>query len=498
MIFNSWKFILLFLPITFFVYFWLNRNHMIVVGKAWLVLTSLFFYAYWNIDDLALILVSILLNFSIGTGLAQSYDDIDSHKRGRRYINRQMVLTIGIFANLFFLCYYKYYGFIFSNINSIFNIDYKITPVHMPLAISFFTFTQIVYLFDSYNGETAEYDFLNYSLFVTFFPHLIAGPIVQHKQIMPQFSSKWNLFERYSNILKGMFIFSIGLFKKVIIADTFATWATAGFDGGQSLSFFAAWSTSLSYTFQIYYDFSGYCDMAVGASLLFNIWLPMNFNSPLKARNIQEFWKRWHITLGNFLRDHLYIPLGGNRHGELRTCMTLLGVFVLAGLWHGATWMYVVWGAMHGTGLVIHRIWRRLNVSMPYLLAWFFTFVFFDVSMVFFRSKTLSDAIRVLKGMTDIESISAQSMLTVPTSDLAWAGRLVDVLSYFIPVSLFGSLPNYLAIFVAFILISGKNSMQLTLEGVGKEKMIYSSVLMAFSMSWMLATTSTVFLYFNF
>ncbi len=270
---------------------------------------------------------------------------------------------------------------------------------------------------DSCRGETAEYNLLNYSLFVTFFPHLIAGPIVHHRQIMPQFSSKWTLLPRHTNTLKGLFIFAIGLFKKVAIADSFAVWATDGFDGGQPLGFFDAWATSLSYTLQLYFDFSGYCEMAVGASLLFNIWLPINFNSTYKAQNIQDFWRRWHITLSNFLRDYLYIPLGGNRSGEMRTYVNLFATFVLGGLWHGATWMFVTWGAIRGIGLVIHRLWTRLHYRMPIALAWFLTFMFVNASWVFFRAKTMDDAVRVFAGMVDFRSALAPQHQSLHSAD---------------------------------------------------------------------------------
>ena len=219
--------------------------------------------------------------------------------------------------------YFKYADFFILNANFIFGSEFEFLKLTLPLAISFFTFQQIAYLVDSYKGETKEYDFLSYALFVSFFPQLIAGPIVHHKEMMPQFAKLKNKVKNHGNILLGLFIFSMGLFKKVVIADTFAVYATQGFDKMEVLEFFTAWQTSLSYTFQLYFDFSGYCDMAIGAALLFNIRLPINFNSPYKACDIQDFWRRWHITLGRFLRDYIYIPLGGNRGGLTRTCLNL-------------------------------------------------------------------------------------------------------------------------------------------------------------------------------
>ncbi len=499
MIFSSWQFILLYLPISFFVYFWLNHQRLIIAGKVWLVLASLFFYAFWDVKYLPLILSSILINFAIGTGLAQAHQhlQLDEHKVHRE-VNRKVVLATGIAANLLLLGYYKYTDFLLGNVNTLVGTTFTLPHIILPLAISFFTFTQIVYLVDSYRGETAEYDLLNYALFVTFFPHLIAGPIVHHRQIMPQFASRWTLARRNSNIMKGLFIFAIGLFKKVVIADSFAIWADAGFDGGQTLGFFAAWATSLSYTFQLYFDFSGYCDMAIGASLLFNIWLPINFNSPYQALNIQDFWRRWHITLSSFLRDYLYIPLGGNRVSEYRTYINIFVTFVLGGLWHGATWMFVIWGAMHGCALGINRLWKNLGYSMPKILAWLLTFIFVNVAWVFFRAKNLDDAVRILRGMIDFQSVFEQTIASTPTSDLAWGGWLSDLLLKFLPVSLVGQVPIYLLIFLAFIIVRQKNSIEIANGAIGFLKMLYAIALFSVAMYFMLAATSSVFLYFNF
>lgn len=499
MLFSSWQFILLFLPTSFFIYFWLNQKRLITAGKVWLVVASLFFYAYWDIRYLPLIIGSILVNFAIGTGLAQSYvAGAPSSAANRHRINRKFVLTVGIVANLVLLGYFKYTDFFLDNVNRLFGMHHPLPNIALPLAISFFTFTQIVYLVDSYRGETSEYDLLNYSLFATFFPHLIAGPIVHHRQIMPQFSSRWTWTKRYPNILKGLFIFSIGLFKKVVIADTFAKWADAGFDSQTPLDFFAAWSTSLSYTFQLYFDFSGYCDMAIGASLLFNIWLPINFNSPYKALDIQDFWRRWHITLSSFLRDYLYIPLGGNRRSSLRTYTNLIVTFVLGGLWHGATWMFVIWGALHGVALAIHRLWKSFGRPLPAPLAWLVTFIFVNVAWVFFRAKTFADAKRVLHGMVDLRSGLGRAWELIPTADLAWGGWLSDVLLQWLPAALVGRVAAFVAIAMAFVIVWQKNSMEMAARPLTTSRLAYGVILFAVAMYFSLAATSSVFLYFNF
>ena len=391
MLFNSYEFIFIFLPLSFFIYFFLLSKRLITGAKGFLVFASLFFYSWWNISYLPLILTSMLFNYVIGNSLNENFKKVQIHKKS--------LLTFGILANLALLGYFKYTDFFLENFNLVFDASIPLLHLALPLAISFFTFQQIAYLVDSYRAETTEYDFLNYALFVTFFPQLIAGPIVHHKEMMPQFASKWNLVKNYKNIATGLFIFSIGLFKKVVIADTFSKWATAGFDNAVILNFFEAWATSLSYTFQLYFDFSGYTDMAIGAALLFNIKLPINFNSPYKATDIQDFWRKWHITLSRFLKDYIYIPLGGNRKGNFRTYTNLLATFILGGIWHGAGWTFVLWGFMHGMALAIHRLWSNLGFRMNKFLAWFITFNFINVAWIFFRAKEFKDAIKVLSGM---------------------------------------------------------------------------------------------------
>ena len=391
MLFNSYEFIFLFLPIVFSIYFYLNAKRLTEGAKGFLVFASLFFYSWWNIVYLPLILGSMLFNYIIGNSISKESE--------HRKVSKKSLLSVGIIINLLSIGYFKYSDFFISNVNFAFESEIPLLHLALPLAISFFTFQQIAYLVDSYRGETKEYDFLNYALFVTFFPQLIAGPIVHHKEMMPQFANVRNKVKNYRNIALGIFIFSMGLFKKVVIADTFAKWATAGFDTATTLNFFEAWATSLSYTFQLYFDFSGYTDMAIGAALLFNIKLPINFNSPYKALDIQDFWRRWHITLSRFLRDYIYIPLGGNRKGHFRTYYNLMATFILGGLWHGAGWTFIFWGTLHGIALVIHRFWKQLGFSMNKYLAWFITFNFINIAWVFFRAKEWSDAMKVLHGM---------------------------------------------------------------------------------------------------
>ncbi|MDO9208455.1 MAG: MBOAT family O-acyltransferase [Sulfuricurvum sp.] len=407
MLFNSYEFIFFFLPITFGIYFWLNQKRLTSASKAWIVFASLFFYSWWNVIYLPIILGSILFNFIIGSTITR----INSAQFSKKRFSSKTILLFGIAANVFLLGYFKYMDFFITNANMITGTHLDLMHIVLPLGISFFTFTQIAYLVDAYRNEVKEMDYLNYTLFVTFFPHLLAGPILHHKEMMPQFDAVRNKVLNTKNITAGLYLFAIGLFKKVVIADTFAIWVSYGYDNTDSLTLITAWATSLSYTFQLYFDFSGYTDMALAVALLFNIKLPINFNSPYKALSIQDFWRRWHMTLSRFLRDYIYIPLGGNRHSEWHTYSNLFTVFLVGGLWHGASWMFVIWGALHGSAIVLHRVWQRTGLKMNALLAWFITFNFINITWIFFRAKEWDDAVKVLYGMFGLNGMEDFSQL---------------------------------------------------------------------------------------
>jgi len=486
MLFNSYEYIFIFLPLVFFMYFFLNKKRLTTASSSFLVFASLFFYSWWNISYLPLMLTSILFNYTVGSILS---------KESESKISKKSILVFGIICNLGLLAYYKYADFFIENINYMANQHFNLPHLLLPLAISFFTFQQIAYLVDSFKGETKEYNFLNYALFVTFFPQLIAGPIVHHKEMMPQFTKSKNMVINYKNIAYGLFIFSIGLFKKVIIADTFAKWANAGFDHSTVLTFFEAWSTSLSYTFELYFDFSGYTDMAIGSALLFNIKLPINFNSPYKALSIQDFWRRWHITLSRFLKDYIYIPLGGNRKGGARTYINIMITFILGGIWHGAGWTFILWGTLHGLALSIYRLWKNFGFKMNKYIAWFITFNFVNATWVFFRAKEWGDVAKVFKGMVGKNGIMVDKGLH----------RVVEFLnlsSYIKYGKLFGTSVSqhgsYKWIIVATILILvAKNSNQI----IDRIKL---STQIAFCMSVISVyaifnlTHVSEFLYFNF
>lgn len=396
MLFNSYEFIFAFWPVTFVVYFLLNRFTPSIFGKLFLAAASLFFYSWWSIKSLPLILASIAFNYIMGR--------LISHAEKSRTV-RKLLLTAAITGDVLLLGYYKYADFLITNVNSLFSAHVQLLHLALPLGISFFTFTQIAYLVDAYRGTAKEYSIVNYVLFVTFYPHLIAGPILHHKEMMPQFDRARSKVIIPGNVARGLFVFCIGLFKKVVIADTLAPIATQGFDVSASLNMLEAWSTSLAYTLQLYFDFSGYSDMAIGIALLFNIKLPINFNSPYKAVSIQDFWRRWHMTLSRFLRDYIYIPLGGNRKGHYRTYFNLVATFVIGGIWHGAGWTFIIWGLMHGVAQVIQRLWKKTGVVLPRWVGWFITFMFINFSWVFFRATSWDDAMKVFRGMFSIGKI---------------------------------------------------------------------------------------------
>jgi len=357
MLFNSHVFIFAFLPLTLVVFFLLGRasRH---AALAWLTAASLFFYGWWEPRNLLLIAASMVWNYSLGRMLGSS-------RIGTAW--RRGMLAAGIAGNLALLGYYKYANFLIDNVNGLLGTALEIAPIVLPLGISFFTFQQISYIVDAYRGQTREHNVLHYALFVTFFPQLIAGPIVHHGEMLPQFARESVFRPRRRNVEVGLTIFFIGLFKKVVIADGAAPYASPVFaaaEAGVSLTFLEAWCGAIAYTLQLYFDFSAYSDMAIGLGRLFGIRLPLNFHSPYKAASIIEFWRRWHMTLSRFLRDYIYIPLGGSRCGSLRRYGNLLATMLLGGLWHGAGWTFVAWGGLHGLYLVVNHLWRSARSAI--------------------------------------------------------------------------------------------------------------------------------------
>jgi len=504
MLFNSPEYIFLFLPIAVVTYFVLNKLRYVMAAKLWLVMASFFFYGYWNPAYLPLLWSSIGVNYWIGTLLQRSFGEASPPLPLGK--SRKFFLVLGVVFNLGLLCIFKYADFMIGNFNAVAGADVPLVKLILPLAISFFTFQQIAFLADSYSQAMVRNRFLDYCVFVAFFPQLIAGPIVHHRQMMPQFASLRAKFLNWDNIAAGIFIFSLGLFKKVVIADAFAVWATAGFDGGHDLLLLEAWAVSLSYTFQLYYDFSGYTDMAIGAALLFNIRLPINFNSPYRALDIQDFWRRWHITLSNWLRDYVYIPLGGNRRGPSRTYVNLLITFLLGGLWHGAGWTFVIWGAMHGVALCVQRLWQGAGRRLHPWLALGVTFLFVNFAWVFFRALTFDDALRLLKGMAGMNGIIGQTSVLEPSAVFSSAFPQASFIGSQLGLSL--EVVLYLAAF-GTLSILGPNSVQMIGFVQRRRQMrlqfvpnlrfaVFTGIVAGTGLIGLVATQGSEFLYFNF
>jgi alginate O-acetyltransferase complex protein AlgI len=349
----------------------------------------LFFYGWWSPKYMVLILFSIGVNFLVARQTALA----EAKKIKKSWLIAGLVFNVGL------LSYYKYADFFIENVNVLFRSDFNLLHIILPLGISFFTFQQIAYQVDAYKGVVKEFDFIHYGLFVSFFPQLVAGPIVHHREMMPQFMDRSRSFLNWSNITKGIFVFNMGLAKKIVIADTLGKIVNKGYANFDLLSMPQSWITAFAYTMQLYFDFSGYSDMAIGLGLLFNIVIPVNFWSPHKAEGIQQFYRRWHITLSSFLREYIYIPLGGNRKGEVRTNVNLFLTFLIGGFWHGANWTFVIWGALNGLAMVIQRLFQKTKLGMPHIIAVGTTFLFVLLVRVFFRAENFHVATEVLQTM---------------------------------------------------------------------------------------------------
>lgn len=485
MLFNSYIFIFLFLPLCVVGYFGINRisQHW---GQAFLVLMSLWFYGYYNIKYLPVIAISIAGNYLIYL--------LMKRKQQNKKI-KLFCLYIGIILNIGVLFYFKYFDFFLKNVNHLFKTEYVLRNIALPIGISFFTFQQIAFLVDTYKNEVEECDLLSYASFVTFFPQLIAGPIVSHNEILSQFRdvSKKNL--NWENFSRGIYIFILGLAKKVLLADTFGNVANWGFASIEILDTTNAIITMLAYTFQLYFDFSGYCDMAVGIGKMLNIDLPINFDSPYKALTIAEFWKRWHITMTRFFTKYVYIPMGGSRKGKIRTCINVLVVFSLSGLWHGANWTFVFWGMVHGIFMVIYRVFKGVFDKLHPALNWIITFTFVNIAWVLFRVDSVENAVRFLNRIALLRFGEINSTIT-------GYFNLPEFL--FIFGDIFNIFENYSNIMVgaffimAFgIILGGKSAHEKMLEfkPTGK-RLLWSTCLLVWCIFSL--TGKSIFLYFNF
>ena len=509
MLFNSVEFIFLFLPVTLIIYFIIGSRHHHRIAVSWLVSASLFFYGWWDPAYLSLLIFSMFFNYSMGVILSSKNKS-------------KILLSMGVVVNLSFLAYFKYTNFFIDNINQVISGGYDVNHIILPLAISFFTFQQIAYLVDAYRNEAHEYNFLHYALFVTFFPQLIAGPIVHHKEMLPQFAKEETYSLNISNLNIGLIIFIMGLFKKVVLADGIADYSTPVFhaaDVGQVITFFDAWGGALAYTLQLYFDFSGYADMAIGIARMFGIILPVNFNSPYKSKNIIEFWRKWHMTLSRFLKDYLYIPLGGNRKGSRN--LNIFITMLLGGLWHGAAWNFIIWGAIHGFYLIINHAWRAfrrviLNHDLEeyslvgMIISIMITFFSIIISWVFFRAETFMGAINILSGMAGLNGF------IIPEKLAGIAPSLLSTLVSFQVGSGINSFWGFVWIFMLLIVVFFfSNTQEIALKyspsllTKHKEKRITPQIVFSFmpiiygflffvTVKSMLSVSVSEFLYFNF
>ncbi|WP_218069944.1 MBOAT family O-acyltransferase [Desulfoplanes formicivorans] len=462
------------------------QKKLLDVAIIVLVMASLFFYSYWNPPFVLLILFSIVFNYSWGR-LVQHAN-----------ISTIFFLAAGIAVNLILIGYFKYSNFFMKNMANLLNHDWSTVNIFLPLGISFFTFQQIGYLVDCYKGKAKEHKFIHYALFVTFFPQLIAGPIVRYDEIMPQFTRLRTFGLSYRNLLMGIALLSMGLFKKVVIADTFSPWVANVFDSPVQPTLIEAWGGALSYTFQIYFDFSGYTDMALGLAKLFNINLPINFNSPYKATSIIDFWRRWHISLSLFFRDYLYIPLGGNKKGKLRQYMNILATMFLCGLWHGAAWTFIFWGVLHGAMACINHLWidisQRLRIPpMPKLLGWALTFPSLVFAWVFFRADSFGRACEICRGMLGLHGVYLPHHY-VPLKIIRTFLEENGIIFQYPDTWSFAGTPQIVAILIVFaISIFSVNSMTYLKNRI-------NPYLVSFFMTYSVLSMHNVseFLYFNF
>ncbi len=389
MLFNSYIFILLFMPLCLIGYFILNHFKHYKLSLTFLLIMSLWFYGYFNYSYLLIISSSIIINFTI-------YKLFTKFNAKGNWC--KLFLIIGLIFNIGLLFYFKYFNFFVDNFNKLFNTSFNLKNIILPLGISFFTFQQISFIIDAYKKEVPHYTFIEYATFVTFFPQLIAGPIVTHEELIPQFKDKKKKHLNWENFLKGVYIFTIGLAKKILLADVLGLAVSYGFTNIVTLDTTNAIIVILSYTFQIYFDFSGYSDMAIGLGKMLNVDLPINFNSPYKALTITDFWKRWNMTVTRFFKKYVYIPLGGSRcKSKFRNYFNIFMVYFLSGIWHGANWTFIIWGAIHGIFVVITKYFKNFFQKIPKILSWIITFSFINLTGIIVRARNISDAIIFLK-----------------------------------------------------------------------------------------------------
>jgi alginate O-acetyltransferase complex protein AlgI len=482
MLFNSYPFLFSFLPITLIGYYSLNHFQKISGAKIWLVLASLFFYSYASLHNLPLLLASIGVNFLLAQKLQKT--------------RSKPLFQLGLAFNLGLLGFFKYANFAVWNVNFLFQLKLNPLVAVFPLGLSFYTLQQIAFLVDAYEGLAEEKGFLDYAVFVSFFPQLISGPIVHYSHLMPQIENRENKRFHVGEFSTGLFLLTVGLVKKVLISEAFRSWSAPGFDESSSLDLLAAWKTSLSYAFQLYFDFSGYTDMAIGIGHMFNVQLPQNFNSPFRSKSIIEFWTRWHITLSQFINTYVFAPMlrAMPKMTFRNTMIATFTAMFLAGVWHGAGWTFVIYGVMHGLALVVNHKWKKnkKKKKLPGWMAWLLTFNFVNLTFVMFRAKTVSDALKVYRGMFGLSGVVLPKIGIKKLGILDQYGWKIG--SYLYPNDYF-----FLAMLIgtSLVLWKAKNSLELEKSFTPTSKLAvlcgFAFVLCFFGMNRI-----TEFIYFNF
>ena len=486
MLFNSYIFIFLFFPLVLIGYYSLGRAGWYKPVLAFLTGMSLWFYGYNNIYYLAILVVSICVNYGLVTLMSRT-----SGKAARKGC-----LAAGILLNLGILFYFKYYDFFIGNVNALTKRNFPLLNLMLPLGISFYTFQQLSFVIDAYRKDCEYYSFPEYAAYVSYFPQLIAGPIVYHSELIPQLKDPSAKKLHFENLSRGLYAFALGLSKKVLIADTLSKVVTIGYTNIPELNTFSALMVMVCYSLQIYFDFSGYCDMAYGMAYMMNIRLPVNFNSPYKAASISEFWDRWHMTLTRFFTKYVYIPLGGSRKGKAKTCLNVMIVFLVSGLWHGANWTFILWGALHGILSVLERLVHAESIKLPRWLKTGFTFVFVTFAWSLFRAPSIEDAALLWKQL-----FHGGFSLYQPIRDAFL--DLIEV-SLLYRMGLGGIMESYpwitLTVFV-ILLLAACFTMKNTQEKVASMKFTARKLLVTvILMIWSILSLSEIseFLYFNF
>ena len=482
MVFSSYVFIFAFLPLTLLGFYLLPRliasgGKLRYAQNLLLIAASLVFYGYYNVYYLFIIIASILVNYTLALAMQRC--------SLRRPALEKLCFILGIAFNIFLIGYFKYYDFFIENINFVFGSSFTLKHLLLPLGISFFTFQQLSFLVSVYKKEEEVENFVSYCIFVLFFPQLVAGPIVLYSEMIPQFNDESRSRFDSDNMASGVYMFCIGLFKKAVIADTLALFVDNGF-AQDSLGLAAAWAASLSYTLQIYFDFSGYSDMAIGLGRMFNIDIPYNFLSPYKSESFSELWRRWHITLGRALSTYIYIPLGGSRRGRARTFFNTFLTFLVSGLWHGAAWTFVLWGSIHGLFVALEKTFPRLREKLPRWLRIACTFILVNALWVLFRAESFSQAAMVYRGMLSFSSLGLSQIASLALDNSFDFPTSVDIAYLF----------SLLAVLL-FVVFRCRNSRQ-RLENFSCTGKSLAFCLFLFCFSVLHLSRESIFIYFNF